>query len=175
MPDEPWKELAGDLFEFFGRHYLVVVDYYSRWIEAIPLSAQTSQAVIAALKSVFARLGIPRGLRSDNGPRFASETFKSFSKHPRWNFDFRTSSPRYPQSNGLAERVFRTVKSLWSKDQDREGALLEYRDTPLQFGFSQVELLYGRQIGTSLGFRPNCQLTLKHLKVPLYNKLTTTA
>jgi len=47
LPDGPWEELACDLFEFLGRHYLVVV-YYSRWIEAIPLSAQTSRAVIAA-------------------------------------------------------------------------------------------------------------------------------
>ena len=78
--------------------------------------------------------------------------FKCLSNDPRWKFNFHTSSPRYPQSNGLAERAVRTVKSLWSKDRD--GALLAYCDTPLQFGFSPAELLYGRQIGTSLGFSP---------------------
>jgi len=43
---------------------------------------------------------------------------------------------------------------MWSKDPDRDGALLACQDTPLQFEFSPAELLYGRQIGTSLGFRP---------------------
>jgi len=37
LPDGPWEELACDLFEFQGKHYLVIIDYYSRWIDAIPL------------------------------------------------------------------------------------------------------------------------------------------
>jgi len=113
------------------------------------------------LKSVFARLGIPKGVRSDNGPCFTSETFRLFYTDPRWKFNFYTSSPRYPQSNGQAEQAVRTVKGMWSKDPDRDGALLAYRDTPLQFGFSPAELLYGRQIGTSLGFRPRLPVDFK--------------
>jgi len=154
LPGGPWEELACDLFEFYGKHYLIVVDYYPRWIEAVPVTSQTSKAVVTVLKDLFTRYGTPKGLRSDNGPCFASETFQTFCGDPRWNFNFRTSSPRYPQSNGLAERAVRTVKSLWSKDPDREGALLAYRDTPLQFGFSPDELMIGWQIGTSLGIRP---------------------
>ena len=38
LPDGPWEELACDIFlEFQGKYYLVIIDYYSHWIEAIPL------------------------------------------------------------------------------------------------------------------------------------------
>jgi len=104
-----------------------------------PPANQTTKAVVTALKSVFARLGIPKGVRSDNEPCFTSETFRLFYTDPRWKFNFYTSSPRYPESNGLAERAVRTVKGMWSKDPDRDGALLAYRDTPLQFGFSPAK------------------------------------
>ena len=103
LPDGPWEEAACDLFEFQGKHYLVVIDYYSRWIKAIPLANQTSKAVVAALKSLFAHLGIPEGVCSDNGPCFTSEKFRLFYADPRWKFNFYTSRPRYSQSNGLAE------------------------------------------------------------------------
>jgi len=33
IPDRPWSNFAADLFEFKGEHYLVLVDYYSDWIE----------------------------------------------------------------------------------------------------------------------------------------------
>ena len=53
-------------------NYLIVVDYFSRFPEAIKLTSVTSQSVITALKSVFSRYGIPEVLVSDNGPQFTS-------------------------------------------------------------------------------------------------------
>lgn len=45
-----------------------------------------------------------------------------------------TSSPHYPESNGLAEKAVKTVKTLWRKGGDRQDALLTYRTTPLESG-----------------------------------------
>ena len=42
LPRGPWQEVGTDLFEFEGGTYLVVIDYYSRWIETAVLVAQTS-------------------------------------------------------------------------------------------------------------------------------------
>ena len=57
VQERPWQVLGTDLF---GRTYLLVMDYYSRFIEiSILLAYQKSSETIPALKSIFARHGIP--------------------------------------------------------------------------------------------------------------------
>ena len=72
--------------------------------------ATKSHQVIRALKAIFARLGIPEEVRSDNGPQYASAEFTHFAKE--WGFRHTTISPRFPQSNGEAKRAVETTKSL---------------------------------------------------------------
>ena len=59
-----------------------------------------------------------------------------------------TSSPRYREANEEAERAEKTVKSLLKKEPDPYMALLAYRATPLQLGYSPSELLMGRKLQT---------------------------
>ena len=79
FPSRPWQRLASDLFEIKGQKYLLVVDYYSRYIEIAKLFGTGSASVINHLKSIFARHGIPEILISDNGPQYAAESFKNFA------------------------------------------------------------------------------------------------
>ena len=82
-------------------------------------------------------------------------------------------SPKYPQSNGEAERGMQTVKSLLKKaDQDDPYlALLAYRSTPLSVsGYSPAELLMNRKPRTTL---PILSENLKP-QVPDYSKLQYT-
>ena len=58
----PWSEVKADVFIFRGQSYLILVDSYSQWIEALPATSQSYQ-----MKKVFANLEIPKLLRSDNG------------------------------------------------------------------------------------------------------------
>ncbi|XP_062595838.1 uncharacterized protein K02A2.6-like [Saccostrea cucullata] len=107
-----------------------------------------SLTVIKCLRQNFARYGIPETLISDNGPEYSSCEFQAFASD--FGFKHITSSPRYPQSNGLAERTVQTAKKLLKKaiedHQDPYLSLLELRNTPLSgVGLSPVQLLMGRR------------------------------
>ena len=73
LPSHPWERVAADLFELRKTTYLLVVDYYSRFVEVQKLTSTTSMNVIAALKSIFSLHGIPLTFMSDNGSQFVPE------------------------------------------------------------------------------------------------------
>ena len=100
LPNRPWQKVSTDLFELAEQKYLVLMDYYSRFIEILSLDETTSQVVIQKLKSVFATWGIPEELISDNGTQFKSLQFDEFKV--KYGFKYTTSSPQHPQANGAA-------------------------------------------------------------------------
>lgn len=145
IPSYPFQYVATDMFEHNTKHYLLLVDYYSRFPEVIRLCDTTSSCIIAELKNIFSRHGIPEVLFSDNGPQYTSNVMKEFAKE--WYFTLRTSSPRFPQSNGLAERSVRTIKSMLTKCTDLAIILLELRNTPIDKGIgSPAQLLMSRRL-----------------------------
>lgn len=148
LPQLPWQKVATDLFDWKQETYLLVVDYFSRYIEIARLNRPTTTEVVTHLKSIFARHGIPETLISDNGPQYASREFAEFAQD--YKFEHRTSSPYFPQSNGEAERAVETIKSLLGKKGDPYKALLAYRSAPLQFGYSPAELLMGRLLRSTV-------------------------
>ena len=75
LPEYPWQIAGTDLFEIDGTHYLLIVDYFSRYPEVIQLTSTTSAAVIRTLS----RHGIPETVRSDNGPHYSSKEFAQFA------------------------------------------------------------------------------------------------
>lgn len=101
---------------------------------------------------MMARHGIPLTLVSDKASYYTSAEFKSFSTH--YGFQHSTSSPFYPQSNGLAERGVGIVKQMLKKATEETSdpylALLNYRATPLKGGMSPAELSMGRKLRTRL-------------------------
>lgn len=142
-PDLPFEEVASDLFEFEGNHYVLLVDYYSKFIEVDKLKDLHSHAVIEKLKAQFSRHGIPTILRTDNGPQYAANEFKDFCQS--YGIVHKTSSPNTPHSNSEAECAVQTVKKLWSKATEKHLALLDYRTTPIEsVGLSPAQLLMGR-------------------------------
>ena len=148
LPDRPWQLLGADLFDWKGSKYLLLVDYFSRFIEIAKLERKTSAEVIRHMKSILARHGIPDHIMTDNGPQFSAVEFCDFAK--AYGFLHKTSSPHFPQSNGEAERAVKTIKTLLQKASDPYRALLIYRATPIHNGHSPAELLMGRQLQTTL-------------------------
>ena len=140
------------LFEFGGKDYIIVVDYYSKFPELEKLTNKTAHGVILALKAVMAWHGTPDELVSDNMP-FDSATFRQFAQD--WGFVLTTSIPRYPQSNGQSERFVQTIKNYLKKThsegKDVYTTLLEYRATPIAgISASPAQLLMSRRLKTKL-------------------------
>ncbi|XP_043204956.1 uncharacterized protein K02A2.6-like [Amphibalanus amphitrite] len=153
IPSRPWEKVAMDLFDLRGETYLLIVDYFTNFVEVEPLSRFTAAHVISALTSQFARYGLPETLISDNGPPFSSDEFRLFTKE--LDIQHKTSSPRYPQSNGKAENSVKTVKNLMRKAME-DGknplwALLMWRNTPSEgMSVSPAQKLFGRACRTFL-------------------------
>ena len=81
---------------------IVATDYFTKWIEAEPLShireADTKRFL---WKSVIIRFGIPWAVISDNGTQFKGKLFNGFCSELGIRNFF--SSPAYPQANGQDE------------------------------------------------------------------------
>lgn len=161
FPLRPWWRLGADLCEFNGRHFLVLIDYYSRYIVAEELVDTLAATVVARLHTVFCLFGVPHTIVTDNGSQFVSDEYRSFLI--KWDIVRVTSAPRQAQSNGEAERAVRTVKGLLEKNVDFKAALLCYRDTPLSNGYSPAQLLFGRSLN-SMGVCSQRSVDLRKLK-----------
>ena len=83
LPQWPWEKIGTDLFELKNKSYLLLVDYFSRYIEVVKL-------VVAAMKPLFARHGNPDMIVSDNGPQYSSQEFQEFAKD--YNIEHVTST-----------------------------------------------------------------------------------
>ena len=110
MPKRPFEEVAADMFYHAGRHYLIYADRVSGFpIVAEWSDESTAQQVEYQCRKFFANLRVPIRFRYDNGPQFASKTFKDFLT--RWGVQLNTSTPSYPQAN-YAEVNVQKVKTM---------------------------------------------------------------
>ena len=70
-----------------------------------------------------------------------------------WGIIHSTSSPNYPQSNGLSEKAVQIAKRLMVKAAESKSdlylALLEYQNTPID-GFAPAQIMVGRQLRSLL-------------------------
>ncbi|GKF75334.1 reverse transcriptase domain-containing protein [Tanacetum coccineum] len=56
-----------------NKYILVVVDYLSKWVEAMALPINDARVVVKFLKSLFARFGMPRAIISNHGTHFCND------------------------------------------------------------------------------------------------------
>ena len=158
VPPHPWHTVGSDLFYFRRIDFLVVVDYFSKYLFVRKIHNSTSSAVIKELGMIFSEFGKPQIFRSDNGPCYTSQEFKIFMQN--WSIEHRTSSPHYPQSNGLAESMVKVSKNLIEKavlqDLPWNRFLLDYRCTPISSEIpSPAEILFGRKLRSSISVLPS--------------------
>ncbi|KAG6924942.1 hypothetical protein G0U57_016049, partial [Chelydra serpentina] len=138
-----------------GKKYiLVLVDFATRYPEAVALAHIEAEIVATALFSIFSRVGFPKEILSDRGSNFMSVVYKQLwelcgAKHLK-------AAPYHPQTNGLVERFNGTLKSMLKMYVDRRQndwdvmlpyLLYAYRSVPQESTkFAPFELLYGSQV-----------------------------
>ena len=87
---------------FENQYILVVVDYVSKWIEAIPSKTNDNKVVIKFLKeNIFSRFGTPRAIISDNGTHFYNRYFESLMR--KYAITHKLSTPYHSQTSGQVE------------------------------------------------------------------------
>jgi len=112
------------------RFILVIIDYFSKWVEAIPLREVKTSDVIKFVKHhIIYRFGVPRRIVHDNGPQFVSQTFQRFCN--KFRIQSVSSTAYYPAANGLAEAFNKTIGKLLKKfvsksQRDLDDKLGEY-------------------------------------------------
>ena len=118
--DEPFSRVAVDLIgpiipssERGYKYILVLVDYCTRYPEAVPLKTITTEAVAEAMVDIFSRVGIPKEILSDKGLQFTSDLMAEICR--LLSVKQLTTSPYHPQCNGLVERFNATLKSILKK------------------------------------------------------------
>lgn len=89
---------------------MVVVDYFSKWVELFELKDAKTSKVCQILKNdIFTRWGVPAFLVSDRGPQFTSHLLSSLCES--WGVTQKLTTAYHPQTN-LTERVNRTLKTM---------------------------------------------------------------
>ncbi|XP_076449483.1 uncharacterized protein LOC143285918 [Babylonia areolata] len=157
--DEPFRRVAEDLVgpitpasERGYRYILVMVDYATRYPEAVPL--KSIKTVAEALFDMWSRLGIPAEVLSDQGTQFVSNIMKEVQR--LLSVQGISTTPYHAQCNGLVERFNATLKSMLKRlclekpktwDRYLPAILFAYREVPQEStGFAPFELLYGRTV-----------------------------
>ena len=157
-PSYPFERMSMDLVgpltetKNGNKYILTVMDYFSRWPEAIAIKdAEAITVGQAYLDLVLTRYGCPRIILTDRGSQFMSHMFDYINKVLLTRH--RTSTPYHPQTNGVIEKfhysLVQTMKYLTSTfendwDDYINVSLFVFRTTRNNtIGMTPYEALYG--------------------------------
>lgn len=158
---KPMERVHLDFFHFNSKSYLILVDAFSRWVEIKGMTRTTASDLQSVLDIIFATLGHPSTIVSDNGPPFSSAEFAQYCDFHDIEQIF--SPPYHPQSNGLAERAVQTTKAALRKltfgrilsnpqiSMKINSFLFTHRNTPTTDGIVPARLI--------LNYRPKTELS----------------
>ena len=92
------------------RYILTLVDYATRYPEAVPHKNIDTETVAEALLDMYSRLRIPEEVLSDQGTQFESSCMQEVSR--LLSINRLTTTPYHPICNGLVDRFNGTLKKM---------------------------------------------------------------
>ena len=160
----PMEEVAIDLkgpypeSEGGNKYVLVIVDSFSKWMEAYPLPNIEAKTVADKLVMEFiSRFGVPIQIKTDRGRQFECALFKEMCD--LLDVEHKMSTPFHPQGNSRVERMVKVVGNLIAlfcqsyKEWDKNLPLLTlaYRSTVHEVtGFTPNYIMTGREVSLPL-------------------------
>jgi len=92
-----------------NKYILVAIDHYSKWCEAKAMTDHGAKTAARFLEDdIICRFGVPRFVLIDNGGEWAAE-FDVMCKD--YTIQHQRTAPQWPQCNGMAERMIKTIKN----------------------------------------------------------------
>jgi transposase InsO family protein len=85
------------------RYLFVAIDKFTKWPEATYVVSITQSAVVAFLKSIICRFGVPSRIITDNGTQFTSRVFQEYCEGIGTQLCF--AYVAHPRSNRQVERA----------------------------------------------------------------------
>lgn len=148
IPHRRYAKVGTDILDFHGNYFMVIIDYFSHWLEVLPLYDNTSRSVINAFQEAFTRFGFPEEIISDNNP---FNSFECLEYYKSKDIVLTSSSPHYSRSNGMAEKAVHIGKNILKEAKDDKADyrdyLLSYNNTPLTgLEVSPSQILNSRRV-----------------------------
>ena len=159
LPKSPWEYVAVDFLGPLpsGQYILVVIDYFSRFMEVFFTRSTTSETTIKCLWQAFSRHGFPSRIKTDNATNLTSVIMEEFLA--TYGVAHITTPPLWPQANGEVERQNRSLlKRLQIAQLEKEDVeialakyLLAYNNTPhSSTGCCPAQLMFRRVLKDQL-------------------------
>ena len=164
----PFEKIGIDLIGLLpltknnNRYIVVVIDYGTKWAEARAIPDAAATTIVPFLyEDIICRHGFPKEIISDRGTTFANELIRTLCQN--YQIKHHLSAPYHPQTNGLVERLNRTLcesiakfvqlhKNEW--DFYLPSVLFAYRTMQQSATkFTPFYLTYGRQARTPIDFK----------------------
>ncbi|XP_020619400.1 protein NYNRIN-like [Orbicella faveolata] len=139
----PFKRVAIDLIGPIGppceaghRYILTLVDYGTRYPEAVPLKNIDTETVAETLVDMFSRLGIPEEILSDLGTQFVSDRMKEVAR--LLSIKQLTTTHSHPMCYGMTEKFYGTLKITLKRLCSEQPRLWHLRTDASDYGIGAV-------------------------------------
>ena len=142
-----------------NKYIFTVRDTFSKWMEAFPVPAATSDAALSCLLThVFPRFGIPEVLHSDRGTHFTANVFPAVAKRLGIKL---TTTPAYNPKSNPVERAHQDLGNILR-------AMMQDTDEGWETLLPQAVFAMNTTVHTSIGVSPFRVLFGRDPSTPLH-------
>lgn len=145
-PTKPFQHLFMDLYSTGGATFLTIIDNFSKFAQAVPLTASSSVHIAEALLQVFSVLGLPLKITTDSDTKFDNDVIKEICASHDIHIHFTT--PYNPNSNSPIERFHSTIAEIIRIQR------MTNKDDPIQLIMKYAIIAYNNAIHSTTGYTP---------------------